>query len=85
MFENFVVNELIKKIEYNETFEKPYFWRTQEQQEIDLILEKDGILNCYEIKYNPKSKAKLTAGFTNKYNNYTFQLINSENFFEYII
>lgn len=85
LFENFVVNELIKKIEYNETFEKPYFWRTQEQQEIDLILEKDGILNCYEIKYNPKSKAKLTAGFTNKYNNYTFQLINSENFFEYII
>jgi len=85
LFENFVVNELIKKIEYNETFEKAFFWRTQEQQAIDLILEKNGVLHCFEIKYNAKTKAKLTAGFTNKYNNYTFGIIHSENFYEFLL
>jgi len=85
LFENFVINELLKKIEYAESFEKSYFWRTQEQQEIDLILEKNNMLNCYEIKYNSKTKAKITAGFTNKYDNYTFQVIHSENFYEFLV
>lgn len=85
LFENFIVNELIKNIEYKETFEKPYFWRTTEQQEIDLILEKNGHLQCFEIKYNPKVKAKITQGFINKYDNYTFKIINSDNFYEFLV
>lgn len=85
LFENFMVNEIIKKNSYAENFKKPFFWRTQEQQEIDLILEKNNVLECFEIKYNPKVKAKLTTGFTNKYSNYTFQVLNSENFFEFLI
>ncbi len=85
LFENFVVNELIKKTAYNESFDKFYFWRSTEQKEIDLILEKNGLLTCYEIKFNPKTKTKITQAFTNKYENYTFDVINSTNFFEYLI
>lgn len=85
LFENFIVNEIIKKIEYQETYQKAYFWRTIEQQEVDIILEKNGHLQCLEIKYNPKSKAKLTSGFTNKYSNYSFEVIHKDNFFEHIM
>jgi len=85
LFENFVVNEMIKKIAYEETFENIYFWRNQERREIDFITEKNGNLNCYEIKYNPKIKAKVPLSFSNQYNNFTFQVIHSENFFEFIL
>ena len=85
LFENYIINELIKSSEYNEKFEKFYFWRTQEQQEIDLIIEKNGQLKTFEIKWNPKAKAKLTKTFSNQYPNHNFSVINSGNFFEYLI
>ena len=71
--------------EYQEKFEKMYFWRTHEQQEIDLIIEKNAQLKAIEIKWNPKAKAKLSQTFTKQYPNYSFEIVNSENFFEYII
>jgi predicted AAA+ superfamily ATPase len=83
LFENYVVNELIKNSEYNERFEKFYFWRSQEQQEIDLIIEKNGQLKTFEIKWNPKVKAKLNKTFANFYPNHTFTVINSTNFYDY--
>jgi predicted AAA+ superfamily ATPase len=39
LFENFIINEFMKQNEYQERFEKMYFWRTHEQQEIDLIID----------------------------------------------
>lgn len=85
LFENYIINEIIKDSEYNERFEKFYFWRTQEQQEIDLIIEKNGQLKTVEIKWNPKAKARLSKAFSNKYHNHTFTVINSDNFFEYLM
>ncbi|MCZ8228343.1 ATP-binding protein [Flavobacterium sp.] len=84
LFENYVINELIKSSEYNERFEKFYFWRSQEQQEIDLIIEKNGQLRTFEIKWNAKTKAKLTKTFANQYPNHTFTVINSNNFYDYL-
>lgn len=84
LFENFIINELIKQNEYQEKFEKMYFWRTHEQQEIDVIVEKNGQLKTFEIKWNPKAKARLSQTFAKQYPNHTFEIIHSENFFEYI-
>lgn len=83
LFENYIINELIKNSEYNERFEKFYFWRTQEQQEIDLIIEKNGQLKTFEIKWNSNTKVRLSKTFSNQYPNHTFSVINSTNFFEY--
>lgn len=85
VFENFVVNELIKKAAYQGTYEKFYFWRTTEQQEIDLIIEKNGVLKAIEIKWNPNVKAKISKTFTNQYSNSSFEVINSENFWEFLV
>ena len=85
LFENFIINEFIKENEYQEKFQKFYFWRTNEQQEIDLIIEKNGQLQAVEIKWNTKTKAKLPLSFSNKYLNSTFTVVNRENFFECFI
>jgi predicted AAA+ superfamily ATPase len=85
LFENYIINEIIKDSEYNERFEKFYFWRTNEQQEIDLIIEKNGQLKTIKIKWNAKTKANLPKTFSNKYPNTDFTVINSQNFFEHFL
>jgi len=85
LFENYIVNELIKESEYNETFENFYFWRTTDQKEVDLIIEKNGQLKAYEIKWNAKAKAKIPLSFSNRYSNFTFEIINSENYYEFLL
>jgi hypothetical protein len=85
LFENYIINELIKESEYNERFENFYFWRTTEQKEVDLIIEKNGQLKTYEIKWNSKTKAKIPLSFSNKYSNYSFEVINRENYFEFLL
>jgi predicted AAA+ superfamily ATPase len=84
LFENFIINEFIKQNEYQEKFEKMYFWRTHEQQEIDLIIEKNGQLKTFEIKWNSKAKARLSQTFARQYPNHTFEIINSDNFFDFV-
>lgn len=57
LWENFLVSERHKQNIYKETFAKIYFWRTKQQQEIDLVEEKDGDINAFEFKWaNKKSK-----------------------------
>jgi predicted AAA+ superfamily ATPase len=85
LFENYIVNELIKESEYNETFENFYFWRTTDQKEVDLLIEKNGQLKAYEIKWNAKAKAKIPLSFSNRYSNFTFEIINSENYYEFLL
>src|SRR5699024_3687021 len=37
LWENFLIAERIKQIEYRGSLAKPYFWRTVQQQEIDYV------------------------------------------------
>ena len=84
IFENFVINEFRKQNEYQQVYANLYFWRTTDQKEIDLIVEKNGMLHTFEIKWNPNKKAVLTKSFSNIYPNCTFDVIKSNNFFEFI-
>lgn len=84
LWENFIISELWKKELNNMLSSKFYFWRTSDQQEIDLIIEKNGMLNTYEVKWNSKAKARLSKTFSNNYPNSTFDVINNENFVEFL-
>lgn len=84
IFENFVINEFRKQNEYQQVYANLYFWRTTDQKEIDLVIEKNGMLHTFEIKWNPNKKAVLTKSFSNIYPNYTFDVINNTNFFEFV-
>lgn len=60
MFENFAVSEMIRKEANKPQKASFYFWRTYEQKEVDLVLEKNGVITAFEIKLH---KLKSTSGF----------------------
>ncbi len=66
LWENFIISERVKKNNYENNFEKPYFWRTTHQQEIDYIEETHEKINGFEIKWN--AKAKIPKLFKETYN-----------------
>jgi predicted AAA+ superfamily ATPase len=84
LFENFVINELLKQNEYKQIHANFYFWRNTDQREIDLVVQKNNQLQTFEIKWNPTKKMQLTKSFSNIYGEVNFAAIHRENFFEVI-
>lgn len=84
LWENYIIAERLKHLKYNKMYANTYFWRTQDQQEIDYIEDKDGILHTYEIKWNKNKKSYLTKTFSKAYPNHTYDIINSENYDDYL-
>lgn len=54
LWENFFISERIKYNHYRGHYCNTYFWRTNSQQEIDYIEERDGEYTAFEMKWNPK-------------------------------
>ena len=50
IFENFVIQEHLKKIRHSGKPENMWFWRDNNGREIDLIIEREGNTYAYEIK-----------------------------------
>lgn len=84
LFENFIINELVKQNEYNRVHANLYFWRNTDQREIDLIIEKNNQLHAIEVKWNPTRKMRITKSFVNIYREIPFTGIHRNNFFEAI-
>ncbi len=85
LWENFVIVELLKKNSYQKKHAEYYFWRTTQQQEIDLIEVINGKIVAYEIKYNPKQKVNFSKTFIKTYQPEAVKVIHSENIFDYIL
>lgn len=45
-----------------------YFWRTKQQQEVDLVEEYNGMISGFEFTWNDKKKVRLPKTFVNEYN-----------------
>lgn len=84
LWENYIISERIKYQQYEKMLVYNYFWRTYDQQEIDWIEDREGKLHAYEFKWNPRKKAKLPNVFKATYPNSEFEVINRENFLEWI-
>jgi len=84
LFENFVINEFRKQNEYKQIHANLFFWRNIDQREIDLVVQKNNVLQTFEIKWNPQKTARLTKSFSNIYGETKFQVVNRDNFFEKI-
>ncbi len=85
LWENFVISERIKYLHYNNIWANSFFWRTQDQQEIDYIEEKDGVLHAFEIKWNVKKKPILSKGFAKAYPNHRYSIINPDNYEQFLM
>jgi len=84
LWENMMVSERIKRNSYSRSYVQMYFWRTQQQQEVDLIEEQDGRLTAFEFKWNNKKKAKLPKPFIDNYPNTDFKVISPDNYVEFV-
>jgi hypothetical protein len=60
----------------------PYFWRTWQQKEIDLIEEREGKLFAYEFKWS--GGARVPKSFRSAYPEAEFQVVNRENYLDFI-
>lgn len=83
LFENFIVIERIKKQSYKNIYANNYFWRTYDQKEIDWVEERNGKLFGYEIKWGDKRK-KEPKLWRQVYKEAKYELINRENYLEFI-
>jgi predicted AAA+ superfamily ATPase len=84
LFENFLVSERLKKITYQETIVSSYFWRAYTGSEVDYVEAMGGRYSAYEFKY-AKKKARRPQKFLETYDNSTFEVVNRENFLEFIV
>jgi uncharacterized protein len=84
LWENFLMSERIKHLQYNELYRNRYFWRTHTQQEIDYVEEYDGKLCAYEFKWSSKAKVRFPKSFLEAYPGTETQIITPDNFEEFV-
>lgn len=85
LFENFLISERIKFLQYHRLWHNIWFWRTTAMQEIDLIEEGNGKLAAYEFKWNPKRTAKFPKSFADNYPGSVFKVITPDNVEEFLL
>jgi len=79
LWENYCVSEIVKYFNNADIFPNFYFWRTYDGAEIDLVIEDEGKLTCYEFKWNPGKKVSIPKSFSNKYNIQNLNVIHRDN------
>ena len=84
LWENFLISERMKFLNYNLLFRNKYFWRTLQQQEIDYIEEYEGSLKAYEFKLNPRKQPRLSKTFSSAYTISSFEIISRENYLDFL-
>lgn len=85
LWENFFIAERKKRNHYKEHFCNSYFWRTTQQQEIDLVEECDGQMTAFEMKWNPEKKARFPKSFLEAYPVKETIVITPENYLESLL
>ncbi|MBO7571795.1 MAG: ATP-binding protein [Bacteroidales bacterium] len=86
LWENFFISERKKYNHYNGKYVNVYFWRTNEQQEIDYVEECDGTMTAFEMKWNPKKgSSSFPKSFLEAYDVKETVVITPENYLDWLI
>lgn len=83
LWENFLISERMKKMEYGRGLYSHYFWRLSSGAEIDLVEEKDGKLFGYELK-NSRKQDKAPKSWLTAYQGAEFSTINHDNYLDFV-
>ena len=86
LWENYCMAERIKMHGARENHVLSYFWRTTQQQEIDLIEEdSQANLSAFEFKWNPGKRGKFSKTFLNAYPPKEKRTITPDNYDEFLL
>ncbi|WP_114792441.1 ATP-binding protein [Niabella yanshanensis] len=83
LWENYILSERTKYNSYQSRIVNSYYWRTYDQQEIDLIEEENNVIEALETKWKEKP-VKIPAAFAKAYAGSGFQVIHQNNYLPYI-
>jgi predicted AAA+ superfamily ATPase len=84
LWENYLLAERLKFQHYKGIHSNNYFWRTYQQQEIDLIEEREGKLFAYEMKWRSGKAVRIPSAWAKAYPESNFEVIHIENYLEWI-
>ncbi len=85
LWENYVIAERMKLLHYNDIDVKQYFWRTTQQQEIDLIEELSDQWAAFEFKRNAKAKVRFPQTFSDNYSNSKMLVVSPANVEDFLL
>lgn len=85
LWENFFVSERMKFNHYNRNFTKSYFWRSFQQQEVDLIEVENTEITAYELKWNKNKKSKIPLTFSKAYPLKDSFTVNPDNYTDFLL
>ena len=83
LWENFLISERMKLLQYHQIIANRYFWRTTQQQEIDYIEERNGVITAFEFKWKETGRTRTPETFQKTYQT-TVNGISRENFRTFI-
>ncbi|MGM9869336.1 MAG: ATP-binding protein [Sodaliphilus sp.] len=84
LWENFIISERRKTLTYQQRDAGLYFWRSNNQSEIDLIEEYQGQIKAYEFKWNEKRRAKVPPSFIHTYGDVPFKVVTPANYLDFL-
>jgi len=85
LWENFIVMERLKYRTYAGIPANMYFWRTYDQQEIDLVEEREGRLFGYECKWSPRKLISAPRIWVEAYPEAEFSVIHPRNYQDFVL
>ena len=85
LWENFVIAERMKFLRNLEKETTQYFWRTTQQQEIDLVEVTNGEMVAFELKWNTNRKTRIPQTFLTNYQVKETFIVSPENIEEFLL
>jgi len=83
LWENFMISERVKENSNRNRSVNMYFWRTHQQQEIDLVEDSGGKLSGFEFKWGRK-KSRIPQLFLKTYPGSSVDPVTPENFSTFV-
>lgn len=85
LWENYFINERRRLHAYNHSGTQSYFWRTYDQQELDLIeVAPDGAIRAFECKWQNK-KHRIPKAWQKAYPENPVEFVHPDNFLEFLL
>lgn len=84
LWENYLISERMKRNNFRQHYCNTYFWRNHNQQEIDYLEEYGGKIYAYEFKWGKKRKVNIPASFAEAYQQNEWNIINPENYLDFL-
>jgi uncharacterized protein len=84
LWENYLISERLKLLNFNSSGRERFFWRTTQQQEIDYIETQYDKYYAYEFKWSPLKIASLSKTFAIGYPKHDFMVVTPDNYEEFL-